>query len=94
VTKYEIGRSSKVDLQIPERRISKEHATLYWSNGKFRITDTSMNGTWLNGERMESNRSYSLEPDFNHRIDLAENYTVLIFKYSVPEESSVSNEEM
>ena len=84
-TKYEIGRSSKNDLQINEKRISKQHLTLYWSNGRFRITDSSLNGTWLNGERLTSNQSYTLDANFDHRIDLAENYTILNFRYTVPE---------
>ena len=86
-TKYEVGRSSKTDLQIKEKRVSKQHITLYWSNGKFRITDNSLNGTWLNGERLTSNQSYTLAPDFDHHIDLAGNYTILNFRYSVEAES-------
>jgi hypothetical protein len=84
-TKYEIGRSSKTDLQLNEKRISKHHLTLYWSNGRFRITDSSLNGTWLNGERLTSNQSYPLEANFDHHIDLAGNYTILNFRYTVPQ---------
>ncbi|MDQ7024291.1 MAG: TIR domain-containing protein [Anaerolineae bacterium] len=82
-TTYKIGRSSQGHLQITEKRISKHHAMLYWSNGRFRLTDYSKNGTWLNGEQLTSNQSYLLAPDFNHRIDLAQNYTVLNFRYTV-----------
>lgn len=85
-TIFEIGRSSERDLRIDEKRISKLHVTLYWANGAFFLIDYSMNGTWLNGERMVSNRSYKLAVNFTHLIDMAGNYTVLHFHYSLPKD--------
>ena len=76
------GAHQKNDLQLNEKRISKQHLTLYWSNGRFRIYDSSLNGTWLNGERLTSNQSYTLDANFDHHIDLAGNYTILNFRYT------------
>jgi hypothetical protein len=84
-TIFEIGRSKERDLPIKEKRISKLHVTIYWANGAFFLIDNSLNGTWLNGERVTSNRSYRLDPHFTHGIDMAGNYTVLHFHYKLPE---------
>lgn len=84
-TIFEMGRAKERDLPIKERRISKLHITLFWANGAFFLIDYSLNGTWLNGERMEGSRRYRLDPDFTHGIDMAGNYTLLHFHYSLPE---------
>lgn len=80
-----IGRLSKNNVTIKQKRISKQHATIYWANGAFFLVDYSLNGTWLNGERLVNNRPVRLDPDFSHRINLARKNTVLNFTYSKPE---------
>ncbi|MEL6524498.1 MAG: FHA domain-containing protein [Chloroflexota bacterium] len=81
----QIGRLSKMEVTIKQKRISKHHATIYWANGAFFLVDYSLNGTWLNGERLVNNRPVKLSADFNHRINLARKNTVLNFIYTVPE---------
>jgi two-component system response regulator AtoC len=52
-----IGRGTEADLPLGERAASRRHATLTVENGQVRITDLgSMNGTLVNGERLEGER--------------------------------------
>ena len=45
-----IGRSSENDIQLTDPKISKRHAKIIESSGRFRLMDLgSTNGTWLNG---------------------------------------------
>lgn len=80
-TTYTIGRAPTMTLPIPEKRVSKHHLTIYWANSRFFVVDYSLNGTWVNGERIQNNRPVALDVDFVHRLDLAKNNTVLNFKY-------------
>ncbi|MGJ3237359.1 MAG: TIR domain-containing protein [Anaerolineae bacterium] len=80
-THYTVGRASNMNLVIPERRISKHHLTIYWGNSRFFVVDYSLNGTWLNGERLQNNRPVALDPNFGHRFVLAHNNTECHFKY-------------
>ena len=82
MTMFTIGRSPNMDLPIPERRVSKHHLSIYWGNGRFFLVDYSLNGTWLNGERIQNNRPVALDDDFEHRIDLARTDTYLNFLYT------------
>lgn len=48
-----IGRSSNNDIQIPEQRVSRQHAVVQYRDGIFMITDLdSANGTFVNDERI------------------------------------------
>ena len=47
---YVIGRSSKADLTIPDRSMSRMHARLYFDHGVWHVEDLgSRNGTLLGG---------------------------------------------
>jgi len=48
-----IGRSSNNDIQIPEQRVSRQHAVIQYRDGIFMVTDLdSANGTFVNEERI------------------------------------------
>jgi serine phosphatase RsbU (regulator of sigma subunit) len=50
-----VGRSSTVDLMIPDRMLSRRHARFYIEGGEWLVEDLgSHNGTFLNGSRVES----------------------------------------
>src|SRR6185369_13264718 len=52
-----IGRGTEADLPLHERATSRRHATLTVAEGQVQITDLgSMNGTYVNGERLEGQR--------------------------------------
>jgi hypothetical protein len=56
-----IGRSSAAGLRIDDRRVSGEHATLAWSDDGWTLRDlASRNGTFVDGERLESGTSRTL----------------------------------
>ncbi|AHE56197.1 FHA domain-containing protein [Sphingomonas sanxanigenens] len=52
-----IGRSSASQWQLPDpdNHISSKHACIAWEDGRFVLTDTSTNGTYVNGsgDRLE-----------------------------------------
>lgn len=50
-----IGRARKCDIHINSQYLSKEHAMIFFENGKFYIQDLeSTNGTYLNGNKLLS----------------------------------------
>jgi hypothetical protein len=52
-----IGRGSDCDIVLPERRISREHFRIWRDRGIYFIEDLqSKNGTFVDGERVESAR--------------------------------------
>jgi len=48
-----IGRSNENDIIIGETSISRNHASIKFDNGRFRLTDQSKNGTYLQPESEE-----------------------------------------
>ncbi len=55
VASVAVGRSSSVDLMVPDRMLSRRHARLYLDGGDWLVEDLgSHNGTFLNGSRVES----------------------------------------
>lgn len=58
-----IGRDSDCELQIDNNYISQIHASFYFEDSCWFIMDkNSMNGTWLNGQRLKQNTKYELYP--------------------------------
>jgi len=52
---YIIGRANECDFFIDGKEVSRQHARLYYNNGKFIIEDLkSTNGTFVNGKRIDS----------------------------------------
>ncbi len=51
---FTIGRTTSTDLQIESNRVSREHAVISRDGPNYRVRDLgSMNGTLLNGQRVE-----------------------------------------
>jgi class 3 adenylate cyclase len=42
-----LGRDKACDLAIPDRRVSRVHATIEWRGGTFSLRDESSYGTWV-----------------------------------------------
>jgi len=58
-----IGRGSDCNLRLNSERVSRRHAVIHWDGRQAFITDLgSTNGTRLNGQRLEPNQPYSLNP--------------------------------
>lgn len=58
-----VGRSSSCSLHLPDKRVSGEHATLAWNGQHWTVRDlASRNGTYVDGERLESGSSKALKP--------------------------------
>ena len=50
-----IGRGPGVDIAVEENSLSRQHATLSYGEGTFRVRDLgSTNGTFVNGSQVES----------------------------------------
>ncbi len=58
-----VGRNSDCELQIDNNYLSQIHASFYHEDSCWFIMDkNSMNGTWLNGEKLKQNTKYELYP--------------------------------
>lgn len=58
-----VGRNSDCEFQIDNNYISQIHASFYHEDSCWFIMDkNSMNGTWLNGEKLKQNTKYELYP--------------------------------
>ena len=56
-----IGRSPENDIQIPDKSLSRIHATITREENTFFITDSgSKNGTFLSGKKLEPGKRYEL----------------------------------
>lgn len=52
-TQAVIGRHSHADIRLAFPEVSRRHARVVYENGQWRIVDLdSLNGVWINGERM------------------------------------------
>ncbi|MEQ8698480.1 MAG: FHA domain-containing protein [Bauldia litoralis] len=52
-----VGRSNRVDFIIADESVSRNHARFVYQDGSLCVEDLdSMNGTWVNGEPLDSNR--------------------------------------
>ncbi len=52
-----VGRSSRLDLTLPDRALSRQHARIYSSDGRWFVEDLgSRNGTFVNQARLEGPR--------------------------------------
>lgn len=58
-----VGREASCDLPLADATVSRQHATLIFRNGTLSIRDeSSTNGTYLNGVRLEPNTEHPLQP--------------------------------
>lgn len=57
-----LGRSSKSDIVIKDKFVSKNHLKIFERNNSYYIEDNnSANGTYLNGNRVDSNEIIQLQ---------------------------------
>ena len=63
-----LGRLRDNDVPLRETNISRQHAIITFSNGEYRITDISTNGTFLNGELIGKNNEKILRSGDNIEI--------------------------
>ncbi len=64
-----LGRSSSADVVLPDASVSTRHASIEAEGVRYAITDHgSLNGTWVNGQRIVSERKKPLRD--GDRIDV------------------------
>ncbi len=51
-----IGRGAQASVQLASEQISREHARIAREEGQFVLTDSSQNGTRINGQRRKRGR--------------------------------------
>lgn len=74
-----VGRSSTCDLCLSEPNISRAHAVFHYDNGSWYLKDLgSTNGTWINGNRLEPNKTVHLHE--GARIDFGNAHQVVFHK--------------
>ncbi|MEQ8278128.1 MAG: FHA domain-containing protein [Deltaproteobacteria bacterium] len=58
-----LGRAASCTVVLDERYASSEHARIRFTNGRWMLRDlASRNGTFVNGERLDSGQSLALTP--------------------------------
>jgi pSer/pThr/pTyr-binding forkhead associated (FHA) protein len=73
--KVTIGRSSSCSIPINDRFLSRQHAEITRIDGEWFVADSgSVNGTFLNGERLQERRP--LRP--GDRITIGDNEIVVV----------------
>ena len=76
-----LGRAPNNDLMIPDQRVSKFHAYLRRVGEQWTVSDAnSMNGTWVNGQKIPSGQSAPLRS--GARIAVAETLELLFLEPS------------
>jgi hypothetical protein len=64
-----IGRAAHCAVRIDDRQISAEHAALRWTGKEWQLRDLgSRNGTFVDGERLESGRGRALSSGVSVRF--------------------------
>ena len=68
---FTIGRATHCDLVLESegRFVSREHAKIVAAQGRCWIIDLSMNGTWVNGERLTRRKRRELQPGDTSSIE-------------------------
>ncbi|MBK8004997.1 MAG: FHA domain-containing protein [Gemmatimonadetes bacterium] len=51
-----IGREAGCDIVVPNKDVSRRHAEIFASPQGYVLVDSSTNGTWVNGDRVEAQR--------------------------------------
>ena len=88
--KVSIGRDPANDIWVGAPHISRHHADIMLDhNGAVRIIDHSSNGTFLNGERLESEVPVRLLPG-NAAIDLSSGISIVVC-FSKDDESALNS---
>ena len=58
-----VGRSARANFVIEHDSVSRNHARFVLQNGALCLEDLdSMNGTWVDGQRLEANEPVPLKP--------------------------------
>ncbi len=85
---FRIGRKTGKDLEIPDPRVSRDHAEIVCENGDFFLIDTgSKLGTFVNGDRVERKRLTR-----NDRIDFGVGVGAQLVFEPVSDKSSAARE--
>lgn len=59
-----VGRTGRADIVIPDESVSRNHGRFLFKDGQLHFEDLdSMNGTWVNGQKLEANRPIALPPE-------------------------------
>lgn len=74
-----VGKTDDCDVKFDSNYISRHHARFYFENSTWFVADTdSMNGVWLNGNKIEPKTKYELSAD--DEIDIAHEETLVFYK--------------
>ncbi len=91
--KFNIGSGFECELYINNENISKIHASFYYENQAWFVMDNdSMNGTWLNGRKLEQNKKYELYTDDIISFAKIKNYVFFKSKIKEPNMYSEKNQ--
>jgi len=89
-----LGRSSRNDLVLsdPQRLVSKQHCIVEFADGKYRVTDTSTNGVFLNREEKPIGHGKSADLEDGDLLRIS-HYEILA-QISIPREPAAERHAM
>lgn len=91
--KIDVGRNFNCDLHIDSNYISQIHASFYYEDSSWFIMDkNSMNGTWLNGVKLDGNKKYELDSDYI--INFAGIKKYIFYKLNVKDDSKQEEDKL
>lgn len=83
-----IGRGRAADAQINSQEVSRNHAILIHSNGRYYIQDVgATNGVFVNTERLKAHEKVEIQSYFS--ISLGPNVTLQLLEEEEPEPTSI-----
>ncbi len=83
--RFIIGRAPNCHLRLPHRAVSRHHAEIVNSEGRYYLVDLgSTNGTTVNGKEAEPHRRYPLKND--DQVQVAD---ILVVKFEDPSVTTV-----
>ena len=74
-----VGRAPTSTVALDDRRASAEHAVISWKGDGWEIRDLgSLNGTWVNGQRLEAGQRLQLQRQMRLGFGVADDAWILV----------------
>lgn len=92
---HTIGRLPQgIDTVINKPEISRYHAAIEWNNDGWWIKDLSLNGTWVNGEKLTKNSPHLINVNASIQFGNPQNSAFTVSDISPPQDILLRNDDV